>query len=213
MKTPQLSMRIGFDFDNTIVNYDELFYQVAIEQSLIPADVPRSKLAVREYLRKNDQENAWTQLQGNVYGARMGDAVAYPGAIEFMKLAGKNGIAMVIVSHKTKHPFMGPKYDLHEAARGWIENNLTNGTDNLIAPELIFFELTKEEKIARITQCECDYFIDDLPEILLMSGFPEKTEPVLFDPENSHAGERIGSRFKSWQEIRTVFEMKWKLCN
>ena len=127
MNTPKLSMRIGFDFDNTIVSYDELFYQVAIEQSLVPADVPRSKLAVRDYLRKVDQENAWTELQGYVYGARMGDAIAFPGAIEFIKLAQNSGIDMTIVSHKTKHPFMGPEYDLHEAARGWIENCLVDG--------------------------------------------------------------------------------------
>jgi hypothetical protein len=206
-------MRIGFDFDNTIVSYDKLFYQVAIEQSLVPADVPRSKLAVRNYLRNIGQENLWTELQGYVYGARMDDAGAYPDAIEFMELANANGIAMVIVSHKTKHPFMGPKYDLHAAARGWIENNLIDGVKRLVEPEQVFFELTKEEKIARITQCQCDYYIDDLPEILSMSGFPENAGRILFDPENNHESEEVGTRLKSWQEIRTFFEMKWKPCN
>ena len=42
-------MIFGFDFDNTIVTYDELFYKVAIENALIPAELPRSKLAVRDY--------------------------------------------------------------------------------------------------------------------------------------------------------------------
>ena len=210
MDTLPFSMRIGFDFDNTIVSYDELFYKVAVEQSLVPADLPKSKLAVRDYLRKMDKENAWTELQGYIYGARMGEAIAYPNAIEFMKLACKSGTTMVIVSHKTKHPFMGPKYDLHEAARGWIESYLVDGVNNLIEPDQVFFEVTKKDKVSRIVQCECDFFIDDLPEILLMPEFPEKTERILFDPENSHGEKRVGLKLGSWTEIRTFFGKKWK---
>ena len=95
-------MRIGFDFDNTIVSYDALFYRVAVEQSLVPTDLPQSKLAVRDYLRKVGNEDAWTEMQGYVYGARMNDAIAYPGAIEFMMLARANGIAMT-------ESFCGPR--------------------------------------------------------------------------------------------------------
>ena len=203
-------MRIGFDFDNTIVSYDELFYRVAIEKQLIPAGLPRSKLAVRDHLRKADDENTWTEMQGYVYGTRMNDALAYPGAIEFIKLARKCGIDMVIVSHKTKFPFKGPNYDLHQAARGWVETYLVEGIDSLIEPDQVFFEVTKKDKVARIAQCDCDFYIDDLPEILLMPDFPQKTERILFDPENSHAEERVGRRLKSWQEIRNYLEMKWK---
>lgn len=203
-------MRIGFDFDNTIVTYDELFYKVAIENSLIPAELPRSKLAVRDYLRRADNENAWTEMQGYVYGARMSEAIAYPGVIEFIKLARGNGIAMVVVSHKTKHPFRGPDYNLHDAARGWVESFLVDGVKNLIEPDQIFFEVTKEDKVARIAQCECDFYIDDLPEILLMSGFPQETAPILFDPENNYGKEWVGTRLDSWQGIKKFFEMKWK---
>lgn len=202
-------MRIGFDFDNTIVSYDALFHKVAVEQSLIPADLPQSKLAVRDYLRKIGNEDAWTEMQGYVYGARMNDAVAYPGVIEFMRLAHANRITMTIVSHKTRHPFMGPKYDLHEAARGWVENFLVEGNENLIESSRIFFEVTKEDKIARIAAAQCDYFIDDLPEILFMQGFPERTERILFDPENNHNVDGMSARLGSWQEIRTYFEAKW----
>ena len=203
-------MRIGFDFDNTIVSYDALFHKVAVEQSLVPPNLPRSKLAVRDYLRKAGNEDAWTEMQGYVYGARMSDAVAYPGAIEFMRLARDNGISMTIVSHKTKHPFMGPRYDLHNAARGWVESYLVSEIGNLFEPGQVFFELTKEDKIARIAAAGCDYFIDDLPEILRMPGFPEFTTRVLFDPENSHDADEDSLKFGSWAEIRSHFEAKWK---
>jgi hypothetical protein len=206
-------MRIGFDFDNTIVSYDELFFKVAVEKSLVPVDLPKSKLAVRDYLRKIDNENAWTELQGYVYGLRMAEAVAFPNAIEFMRLVHDNGIPMVIVSHKTKHPFMGPKYDLHEAARAWVKNYLVAGGENLIQPDQLFFELTKEEKINRIAETECDFFIDDLPEILLLAGFPGKTERILFDPEGNHGADGMDAKLDSWREIRSFFEVKWKSCS
>ena len=68
--------------------------------------------------------------------------------LEFIKFACDKGISMAIVSHKTKHPFIGPKYDLHEAARGWVANTLMDGVTSLIEPDHVFFELTKEEKKA-----------------------------------------------------------------
>ena len=202
-------MRIGIDFDNTVVSYDALFHKVAVEQALVPADLPKSKLAVRDYLRKIDNEPAWTELQGYVYGTKMGDAAAYPLVIEFVKFARDKGISIAIVSHKTKHPFIGPKYDLHEAARGWISNTLMDGATNLIEPDNVFFEFTKEEKIARIADIGCDYFIDDLPEILRMPGFPKNLKRILFDPERLHNVDGLYEKLESWQEIGTFFEISW----
>ena len=39
--------KIGIDFDNTLVIYDQLFYKVAIERNLIPLEKVRSKLEIR----------------------------------------------------------------------------------------------------------------------------------------------------------------------
>jgi hypothetical protein len=199
---------IGLDFDNTIVSYDALFHQVALERSLIPASLPKSKVVVRDYLRSVDKEDAWTEMQGYVYGARMADAAAYPGATEFMRLARQHGIPLAIVSHKTRYPFLGPRYDLHEAARSWVENKLA--AQDLIEVDQVFFELTKDDKIRRVAEIRCDYFIDDLPEILLAPAFPRATAGILFDPESSHTGENASARFESWQDIAAHFEAIWK---
>jgi hypothetical protein len=199
-------MLIGLDFDNTIVSYDSLFHKVAVEQALVPSDLPKSKLMVRDYLRKVNNETAWIEMQGYVYGARMVDAAAYPGVIEFIKHVRDKGISMAIVSHKTKHPFLGPKYDLHDAARGWIANVLLDGVQNLIEPDHVFFELTKEEKIARIADIGCDYFIDDLPEILLMPGYPKNLKRILFDPEEIYNNDRLYTKLGSWRDISAFFD-------
>jgi len=73
-----MAVRIGIDFDNTIVCYDTLFRQVALEQGLIPADLPENKGAVRDYLRTAGMEDRWTAMQGDVYGKRMNEACAFP---------------------------------------------------------------------------------------------------------------------------------------
>ncbi len=36
-------LRIGIDFDNTIVNYDDLFYQAALEKRMITSGIEISK--------------------------------------------------------------------------------------------------------------------------------------------------------------------------
>src|SRR5258708_30781980 len=141
-------MLIGLDFDNTIVSYDALFHQVALEKSLIPASLSKSKVAVRDYLRGVDNEDAWTEMQGYVYGARMAYASPYPGATAFMRRARQHGISLAIVSHKTRYPFLGPRYDLHEAARSWVKDKLA--AQNLIDVDQVFFELTKDDKIHRV---------------------------------------------------------------
>lgn len=193
-------MKIGLDFDNTIVNYDKIFHAVAIEWGIVPDDVPANKLAVRNYLRDIDKEDRWTEMQGYVYGARMDDAQLYPGLIEFIQRVKNAGYSIVVISHKTQHPFLGPKYDLHTAARKWIEKNIHLET------ERIFFEPTKEKKLERIAQLECAVFVDDLPEIISSPHFPKSALPILFDPDAMHRSfanqsphVRVAS---SWLEIQ-----------
>ena len=179
-------MHIGIDFDNTIVNYDGVFYRVALEKDLIPATVDKNKVAVRNYLRDVGNEDAWTQLQGYVYGMRMSDAAFYPGFLEFLVWTKTNQIPVSIISHKTKHPFLGPPYDLHLAARNWIKEFLHAEDKALVSLDNVYFETTKEAKWARIKATGSTHFIDDLPEILLSELFPTATRPILFDPDAHH---------------------------
>ena len=179
-------MRIGFDFDNTIVSYDALFHQLAVEEGLVPATFPVNKLAIRDFLRTENKENLWTAMQGTVYGARMSEAKIFTDVISAMSKLKNQGHTLAIVSHKTQYPYLGPQYDLHEAAHRWIRDTLHIENAPLIDPNHIFFEVTKENKIARISDFNCDIFLDDLPEILLADTFPANTARLLFDPEKQH---------------------------
>jgi len=194
-------MLIGIDFDNTIVDYDALFHKVALEQGVITSAVGATKLAVRDHLRAAGKEDVWTEMQGYVYGARMAEAAMYPGVLEFFCWASDKRIDLAIISHKTRHPFLGPKYDLHDAARAWVLASLVSNGSCVVPPGNVYFELTKEEKIKRIVQAGCDVFLDDLPEILLMEGFPPATMRVLFDPERHHSTIDGISTVCSWADF------------
>jgi hypothetical protein len=195
-------MRIGIDFDNTIVCYDDAFHRAALDRGLIPADVTPTKGGVRDWLRAAGREDDWTALQGYIYGARMDLAAPFPGVREFMRAAAKAGCEIDIVSHKTRHPYRGEKYDLHKAALGWLEtqgffDDATLGLER----ENVFLELTKDAKLARIGTLGCDSFVDDLPELLGEPAFPADTRRVLFDPNDASPDDPAYARARSWREI------------
>ena len=150
---------IGIDFDNTIVCYDEIFHKVAFERGLIQSELPKTKEDVRDYLRKCDKEDEWTKLQGYVYGMRMQEVKPFQGVIDFFKIASKHNIEIFIISHKTRTPYLGPKYDLHLSARNWlIKNNFFDRDSNGLEEDQVFFELTKEDKLNRISSLNCSHF-------------------------------------------------------
>jgi hypothetical protein len=198
-------MRIGIDFDNTIACYDGVFHAAALERGLIPADLAADKNAVRDYLNSNGRADEFTELQGYVYGARMDLASPYPGFGEFVASARQAGHDLFIVSHKTRHPILGSRHDLHAAARGFlIERGLVGAGRGQIDPANVFFELTKEAKVAGIAMLGCEAFVDDLPEIFASPDFPGSTRRILFDPANQFAdlaSQRNIDRRGSWTDI------------
>jgi hypothetical protein len=201
-------MRIGIDFDNTIACYDGVFYTAALERGLIPAALGTDKNSVRDFLNSAGRHDEFTELQGYVYGARMDLVAPYPGLSCFVAAARLAGHDLFVVSHRTRYPILGPSHDLHAAAREFLAaQGLVGDAASPISPGRVFFELTKQEKIARIAAIGCDIFIDDLPEILALPGFPVSMRRILFDPANQFgdAAERIGNvdRLLSWDAIAT----------
>lgn len=201
-------MHIGLDFDNTIVSYDALFHKVALEGGWITNEVPVTKLSVREHLRSIGKESVWTEMQGYVYGARMDEALAYPGVLDCLSWARELGIAVSIVSHKTRHPFLGEPYDLHSAAAHWMDLYLKDAKGPLVQSDQVYFELTKESKVKRIADIGCTVYVDDLPEILHANGFPENTHKILFDPDGHHLAQNL-PRSCSWGEVHQQLESQW----
>ena len=172
---------IGIDFDNTIVCYDTIFHQIALEQRLIPPTIAQNKEAVRDYLRQQNQEERWTELQGYVYGARLRDAPPFSGVKDFINLAMAQQALIYIISHKTLTPYRGPAYNLHDVAMDWLNyQGFFELGDGQFSPQQVFFETSIDLKLHRIGLQQCDYFIDDLPEVLGHPDFPTNAQKILF---------------------------------
>ncbi|NWH04971.1 haloacid dehalogenase-like hydrolase [Desulfobacter latus] len=178
-----------------------MFNVAGIEKKIIPKTLPYGKHHVRSYLRQNGNEEEWIKLQGYVYGKKLNEAFAYDGVKPFISYCEKENIEYCIISHKTRYPYSGPAYDLHQSARDWlIRHNLQKN---------IFFELTKEEKIERIAEQKCTHFIDDLPEFLTLPGFPENLTRILFNPFALNLAQNLPPDIKimqSWKEIQSMME-------
>jgi len=202
-------MRIGIDFDNTLVCYDQLFWTLAHERGLIDDSIPHRKDAIRDDLRRRGLEPTWTAMQGEAYGPRIVDAKPFPGAIQALQEFRQRGWAVEVISHKTHVPYAGPEYDLHAAAQNWLKHQgLVNDDANTSLVDAVHLELTKQEKLNRIAHAECDWFIDDLPELLTDSAFPINVSRALFDPHRQYSCRPEFHVLHEWSQAAMLFESK-----
>ena len=149
-------MLLGLDFDNTLISYDRLFRGIALEKKLIPEDTPPQKNAVRDYLRRVGKEDDWTRLQGEVYGLRILEAEPFPGVPDALAGLSRRRIPVCIVSHKTRTPYLGEPWDLHAAAHEWLaQQGFFESTGLGWSADRVFFEATREAKVARILELGC----------------------------------------------------------
>jgi hypothetical protein len=196
---------IGVDFDNTIVRYDDVFGRVALDLDLVPPHAATSKTSVRDHLRSIGQEDRWTELQGIIYGPRMIDAALFPGVATFFADCRTNGIPIAIVSHRTRFPYLGEQHDLHAAARNFLARHGFHDEAGIGLPvDCVFFEETKESKLARIAAIGCTTFIDDLPELLADPRFPSGVRRILFDPSQLHEPPLDVEVAASWAEVERL---------
>src|ERR1700687_4381644 len=103
------SLRIGIDFDNTIISYDDVFRSVAKRCGLIDPEFSGSKQAERDAIRVlPDGELAWQRLQGHVYGRGIDKAVMFEGVDGFLRRCRAAGHGVFVVSHKTQYGHYDP---------------------------------------------------------------------------------------------------------
>jgi hypothetical protein len=199
---------IGIDFDNTLVCYDEIFHRAACEEGLIDPSVPRSKEKVRDAIRLiPNGEARWTRLQAVVYGPQMAGATLFEGVASFFGHCAEEGIAPLIVSHKTPFAMLdGTKVDLRQAALEWMNHKgFFDPAGFGMLPGKVFFESTRLEKIDRIRSVGCTHFIDDLVEVFAESAFPGDIQKMLFAPHGTKCALSGIKPFKSWHELDRFF--------
>lgn len=205
---------IGVDFDNTIVNYDEVFYQTALKKGLIESGCLRKKTDVRDFIRQLPAgEQKWRELQSFVYGKAMDQAHLIDGVQEVFQICREKGIQVYIVSHKSKHATADTEgINLQEVARSWMRNNKFFDDDGLDLQEgQVFFESTRNLKVKRIASLGCTHFIDDLTETFGESNFPPATIKLLFSAQQEKVFPEDLIRFDSWKGINNYLFSKFSL--
>ena len=142
------------------------------------------KREIRDTLRKRDGgELVWRKLQTLAYGQRMSEAEMIPGVERFMALCRERGVALSIVSHKTRYANFGSsRVDLRRAALTWMTEHGLFDDEHGLTPEDVHFGDTRSAKISRIAALDCAIFVDDLIEVFSETAFPDAVRPILFDP-------------------------------
>ena len=138
-----------------------------------------------------------------MYGPEMGRAELTNGAKAFFRQAGRNDSQLFIVSHKTE----SAKYDktrtnLRHSAMAWMTRKGFFDINGLnMSKQNVYFETTRQEKLARIHQLGCTHFIDDLEEVFQEQDFPDNVEKILYDPSASDSNLSSIVIATTWTEI------------
>jgi len=198
-------VRIGIDFDNTIICYDEVFAAAARQRGLVPEGWTGLKSQLRDHLRaKPGGELTWQGLQGWVYGKGIGNATIFPGMLDFLAACRRASADVYIVSHKTQYGHQDPdRTDLRVAARAWMSGSgLIGSSDSALHLDRVYFEDTLAAKVDRLASLELDVFIDDLAEVFEQPHFPPRTRPILFAPTTALRDSRYRSA-ANWAEVQS----------
>jgi hypothetical protein len=195
--------RIGIDFDNTLIDYDEVFRALACERGLVAPEFRGGKDALRRAVRGLPAgEEKWQRLQGAVYGKGIGGAVMFDGADAFLHRARAEGHELLIVSHKTEYGHFDPEQiNLRNAALAWMRDKGFFEADGFgMMVENVRFAATRAEKLEQIGQLAITHFIDDLPEVLDDPAFPPGVVKVLFT-NGGFPGCGRPDAFAHWRDI------------
>jgi FMN phosphatase YigB (HAD superfamily) len=193
-------MLLGIDFDNTLIDYDDVFLTLARERELIDNSVQGSKRAVRDAVRQlPNGEIAWQQLQGYVYGAGIARARLFEGAHETLLRCRAQGVPVFIISHKTRYGHHDPyRIDLREAALDWLEHRGFFATrPSLVPVENVRFADDRAAKLRWIGELGCTHYIDDLEEVFADLSFPAGVKRILFSTISSPHADVVCSHWNA----------------
>lgn len=196
-------MRIGFDFDNTIISYEKLFYKRAIEKNYLNSNLTKdlSKQQVKDYLVKKDQNDfKWQDLQADVYGEFILEANPFEFAIEVLESLKLQGHELFIISHKTERSNYRSDVHLHKWANLWLEKNMLP-----ISKDNIFYCPTIDKKIQQISELNLDFYLDDLEKVLDHPNWPASTTGVHFTPHNKS---NKSLNVSNWKEILPLIQIE-----
>ena len=207
---------LGVDFDNTVVNYDDVLFKTAMHLGFIDSSAAKGKKNIRDCIRQlPGGEIKWQKLQAYVYGKAMDEAILIDGVREFFNSCRRESVRAYIVSHKTEFAALGiEKINLRETALNWMrKNNFFEEKGLGISADMVYFEASRLAKIERVKQLGCTHFIDDLEETFGEEAFPANIHKILYsshhhpdvDVWSADAKPKGVTVMRNWREIYDYF--------
>ncbi len=203
-----MSYILGVDFDNTLVNYDEVLWKTAQRMGFLNHGVGGVKKNIRDAIRcLPEGEIKWQKVQAYAYGKAMDEAILIDGVEGFFRACRRDNIPVYIVSHKTELAAQDTeKINLRTAALAWMEKKRFFDKDGLaLCRDQIFFESTRQAKVERIRQLACTHFIDDLQETFMENFFPAGITKILYSSQNEGLLDESLMVMHSWKQIYDYF--------
>lgn len=197
-------MIIGIDLDNTIISYDNAFICQAKSSNLIQPSFGGSRSDLRkEIFSQENGKTEWMKLQGQIYSHCMNQAEIMPFFQNFVQSAREKSIRLVVISHKTMFGHFDDEHvNIRETAVRWMEENDFFNLMGFSKNDILFCD-TQENKINAINNAKCDYFIDDLMEILVNESMSKSTKKILFGKSNAENASMGHIKVCShWSEIK-----------
>lgn len=173
-------MKLGLDLDNTLIDYDRAAQAYAEDNGIGSI----GSLADLRATLTCTSDLGWQKAQAWIYTYGLKFATPANGWSNFLSKSAHFNLEIFIVSHKTNFtPKAFGSLDLHLCARNWLENVLK--IYEIPQIKNVYFEPTREKKIAKIAQLKLDFFVDDLPEVLNHPSFPKGVMKVLYNSDCS----------------------------
>lgn len=186
-------MIIGIDLDNTIAIYNDAVKKLPDGKQFSTKD------DYSKYLIKKGENELWTELQGSLYGPLMQHAKMAENFDFALQYFAQCNYKIKIISHRTIYPYKGKKYNLHKYAQKWINSNLITHFENYDLEFQIYLCKTKEDKISKIRETKCNYFIDDLISIYEDMNYPKKdTKFILYNTMEKENTKNLNN----WKNIK-----------
>lgn len=196
---------VGIDLDNTLVTYDDLIHEVALGMNLITTGVRPNKTEIRDHVRRlPDGEIKWQRLQAIIYGPRMCGASISNGTLSFFQECKRQSAKVFVISHKTQFAkYDTTNTDLHKSAMKWMTYKRFFDADGFsLKRDDVFMEPTRQDKLHRVAELGCRYFVDDLQEIFLEPNFPIGVQGILYHPNAKQSCPSGVKPATCWREIQ-----------
>ncbi|OUR93634.1 hypothetical protein A9Q84_19390 [Halobacteriovorax marinus] len=156
-------MKIAIDFDNTIVDYSELFHKACLLEN-VTIDKSLSKNEIKIFLKNSNEyewPKKWIEVQGRCYGELILESGEEGDFLKVFNYFKSQGFEVEIISHKSKKSLCG-RFNLRESALKKIKQI------GLSEDSIQFFD-SFSDKCDYLNRGKFDVVIDDLEEILAES--------------------------------------------